>query len=41
MQVWFPKSRGRMVALATSGHNAGGLVIPLVTLVVIFIQIGN
>ena len=36
MQVWFPKSRGRMVALATSGHNAGGLVIPLVTLVVIF-----
>ena len=36
MQVWFPKSRGRMVALATSGHNAGGLVIPLITLVVIF-----
>ena len=36
MQVWFPKSRGRMVALATSGHNAGGLVIPLVTLVIIF-----
>ena len=25
-----------MVALATSGHNAGGLVIPLITLVVIF-----
>ena len=36
MQVWFPKSRGRMVALATSGHNAGGLVVPLVTLVIIF-----
>ena len=36
MQVWFPKSRGRMVALATSGHNAGGLVIPLITLVVLF-----
>ena len=35
MQVWFPKSRGRMVALATSGHNAGGLVIPLVTLIVL------
>ena len=35
MQVWFPKSRGRMVALATSGHNAGGLVIPLITLIVL------
>ena len=36
MQVWFPESRGRMVALATSGHNAGGLVIPLITLIVLF-----
>ena len=35
MQVWFPKSRGRMVALATSGHNAGGLVIRLITLIVL------
>ena len=35
MQVWFPKSRGRMVALATSGHNAGGLLIPLITLIVV------
>ena len=37
MQVWFPKSRGRMVALATSGHNAGGLVVPLITLFILSI----
>ena len=36
MQVWFPKSRGRMVAFATSGHNLGGLTIPLITLVLLF-----
>ena len=36
MQVWFPKSRGRMVAFATSGHNLGGLSIPFLTLLLIF-----
>ena len=36
MQVWFPKSRGRMVAFATSGHNLGGLTIPFITLVLLF-----
>tara|TARA_B100001093_G_C26760655_1_gene985530 strand:- start:96 stop:1313 length:1218 start_codon:yes stop_codon:yes gene_type:complete len=36
MQVWFPKSRGRMVAFATSGHNLGGLIIPFLTLLLIF-----
>ena len=36
MQVWFPKSRGRMVAFATSGHNAGGLFVPLITLIILF-----
>ena len=37
IQVWFPKSRGRMVAFATSGHNAGGLVIPFMTLGTLFL----
>mgnify|MGYP001206956084 FL=1 len=37
IQVWFPKSRGRMVAFATSGHNAGGLVIPFLTLAILFL----
>ncbi len=36
MQVWFPKSRGRMVAFATSGHNLGGLIIPFLTLILLF-----
>jgi MFS family permease len=36
MQVWFPKSRGRMVAFATSGHNLGGLTIPFITLLLLF-----
>ena len=36
MQVWFPKSRGRMVAFATSGHNLGGLIIPFLTLALLF-----
>ena len=36
MQVWFPKSRGRMVAFATSGHNLGGLTIPFISLLLLF-----
>ena len=31
IQDWFPKSRGRMVGIAMSGNNFGGLIIPLIT----------
>ena len=33
VQVWFPESRGRMVAIATSGHNVGGTLFPLITFI--------
>ena len=31
IQNWFPKSKGRMVGIAMSGNNFGGLIIPLIT----------
>ena len=35
IQVWFPKTKGRMMGLATAGHNFGGLIMPIVTLVLL------
>jgi MFS family permease len=36
IQVWFPTTRGRMVALATSGRNIGGVIFPLLTFTMLF-----
>ena len=35
IQVWFPETKGRMMGLATAGHNFGGLIIPIITLVLL------
>ena len=31
IQVWFPETKGRMMGLATAGHNFGGLIMPIIT----------
>jgi len=35
IQVWFPKSRGRMVGITTAGNNFGGLIFPPLTFVIL------
>ena len=35
IQVWFPDTKGRMMGLATAGHNFGGLIMPIITLVLL------
>ena len=35
IQVWFPETKGRMMGLATAGHNFGGLIMPIITFILL------